>query len=284
LYPRPGRVSNAVFAWEFLRRNEQYQNEWSGYVNTLREGARNDPELLRFIEALTADDSNAVQLQEEYAVPAVWNRHMLKLSAMPCFDVSEMLPGGRTLIQPLEQRLGKLWGLEHLANPGRSYSQMEVRFSKRKMVIQPTSHGLAGIEKDAARTHPERFGLAQRATQWHVLQIDLEMPLEVIEQLVLDSIRRERAFRIRKGWIKPIEQRARAPALLVDYLRILDAKASGENVGKIGEVLYPRERNESPEYTRTKKVREAYKAACQIRDHGFRTLPLLADKLTRNME
>lgn len=279
-YPKAGRTSNIEFAWEFLRRNEKYQAEYAEYEVLLRRAAKGDAELLRYIDAMTASPENAAARCAEFDGQKS-SEMASRLARLPELTWFEREREGRRTSRPVEAHLGLKWGLAWVANPALPYHPMQVQFAKRKSVSRPSSYCLKALEDEVMSTHglPAMSDLGR--TSALVLNIDLSMPLEVIEKIVMDVVRRERAYRIGKGYFRPHASRARGPALLVKYLRILDGKASGADFGAIGAELLPGDRNVKGENTRTKRIREAFKAACELRDEEYRFLPLLGDSIAK---
>jgi transcriptional regulator len=278
-YPKPGKTSNEQFAWEFLRRNQAYQADWAAYIAKLRAGAKSDAELLRLIDAMAAAPEEATKLWEEFKTPAKRNEVFGRLAELPGAEVTEKLDDQRTISVPLERYLGAKWGLEHVANPAWRFDNLRVQFRERKSFIQTTSHGVHLLEMEAQKSQGLPPGVALSHTRWLILQVDLEMPLEVIAKTVLGGIRQQREYRTKNGYINPVKKRARNPTLLVEYLRILDARARDVTFPHIGEVLRPRENNKAPDYTRNKRLKAAYKEACRIRDKDYLVLQRPGDRV-----
>ena len=275
-YPTPGKASNAQFAWEFLRRNPAYGEAWGAYVAKLKEAAGANDELLRYVACIAAPDDLAKALCEPFSSgPKRANDAYAALDVHPCLTVTEDFGDGRKTHTPLTRQMGMVWGLETMANPAHGYRATHVSFRGRKGSIRPTSYGLARLEEEH-KDH-ETSGLSK--SKWLVLQIDLEQPLQVIEKTTMWAIKSALNNRTAQGWIKPIKARARPPALMVHYLRILDAKLQKVTVARIGEVLNPGDANDSPQYGRDKAIKAAARAAEGLRDNGYRLLPLLEDKL-----
>ena len=161
----------------------------------------------------------------------------------------------------------------HLTNPCVGYHFFVIRFSDAIFWVEPSSHSLAELE--------EGQGNSPFLGKWLVLQINLELPLEVIEDSVLPAIRSRRAFASKTGVIKLLPKRSRAPSLLVEYLRVLDAQAAGVSIPQMGEILHPSDQNTSAERTRDKRLRAALKVATRFRDEEFRVLPLLRSRFSK---
>jgi len=276
-YPKAGAVSNDRLAWEFLRRNPEYQKDWRRYLCGLKDAADGDEDLLRTIGILEAEPSEATKLLAEFPSEKERSDAFTRLEdCEPWIEFSEHGQSGR---RPLGRDLGVRWGLDYIANPNSNYGfPSAARFVDAKSVRHPSSLGLKKLEVQSMRGNKSLPYSDLARTQWLILQIDLTWPLEVIEETVMRDIRLERDRRGRLGYIELINARARAPAQLVAYLRILDASELKVPKPRIGEVLYPYQDNSPPEYGRDKRIKAAVKAARALRDGGYRVLPLLKDK------
>ena len=63
------------------------------------------------------------------------------------------------------------------------------------------------------------------------------------------------------------------------YLRVLDAEASNATFEEIASVLFPSHPNDYPDRTGDQAVRDALKAAKNLRDRDYQALPLLQQKV-----
>ena len=283
-------------AWEFLRRNPAYHAAWSKYAQHVRELAAGDVKVARYAElVLTAnpssemfdaigdhDELNALEgkLHLTLLVATIAIGDHDELNALEGrldfeFGVFADVPGMHRQKAPLYLQYGRAWGLDRIAHPMQSYSFMEPRFVRvGTTVTSLEGHGpkelMAPI--DTARLFDPK---------WLTLQIDLSLPLEVIESSVLEFIKRQRANRIKRGSIEPVKSRALAKARYAEYLRILDGAAAGFSVTEIGETLFPHAENAAPDRPRDKRFRAALSKAIRLQTDGYRTLPLLQKTTVR---
>lgn len=196
-----------------------------------------------------------------------------RLTALPCSFVREQSESEtQFVIRPLDSALAARWGLEALVNPGSAYDFYSVRFTDAKRATVMCSGGLKELE-DA-----EGGPLGLINSRFLVLKIDLEWPLEVIEELTMRMIKERRQSLAARGVIKPIDSRSRRPELLAGYLRLLDAVSAGASLQRAAEVLFPDEANDPPDYPRDKRVSAAFSVAERMRQGGYAVLPLLKDK------
>lgn len=259
-------------AWEFLRRNPAYHAAWSKYAQHVRELAAGDVKVARYAElVLTANPSSEMfdAIGDHDELNALEGRLDFE------FGVFADVPGMHRQKAPLYLQYGRAWGLDRIAHPMQSYSFMEPRFVRvGTTVTSLEGHGpkelMAPI--DTARLFDPK---------WLTLQIDLSLPLEVIESSVLEFIKRQRANRIKRGSIEPVKSRALAKARYAEYLRILDGAAAGFSVTEIGETLFPHAENAAPDRPRDKRFRAALSKAIRLQTDGYRTLPLLQKTTVR---
>lgn len=106
-----------------------------------------------------------------------------------------------------------------------------------------------------------------------VVTFDLEWPLlPQIEKVKEDLVAKQRSMD-EDGLLQPIAKRTQE-IHLVNYLRLLDAEASGISYREMARVIFPYKENEHPDYLGTKAVRNGLAAARRLRDTGYRYLAL----------
>lgn len=104
------------------------------------------------------------------------------------------------------------------------------------------------------------------------IPVDLSEPLERIEKSVMHLVRRLRDEGIKSGAITPIVNRVLNTRLYIRHLRMLDATFAGASIPEIGEILYPGAINDPDDKQRDKRTGEALKAAQKMRDSGYKIL------------
>lgn len=272
-YPSPGVSSNEHYAWEFLRRNAEYQSTWTKYIAALRSGSGGNALANQFIDYLAAPRLERERLRDRYALAREeFKAASEALSRLPCFCSTETIDERTRVARELAVTLAEPWGLEHLCSPAERFIWGGVRFANSKCLREVTSHGVRSLEEEFGDS---TLGGSLVASKWLVLAIDLELPNEVTEGMVIRQIRSSRRFRKAKGLIAPLASRAVSPAQWTEYLRILDARASLVSFPCIGDALAPNESNAPPDYTRDKRLRAAHKRAEKLCATEYRSLPLL---------
>lgn len=255
-------------AWEFLRRNADYAKAWAEYAATVKAIAAPDPQVARYAvyilhPAPTREIFDALGNDDER------NNLRIKLNEMGLWA---QVSGTRTT-EHLDRTHGRPWGLECIEHPDTEYHFFRIKFKEKgNSIIEPSGYGLERLEKEEGEN-----GLLHNS-KWLVVQIDLSLPLRVIESNLLRHIKDSRSHRIEEGAFTPISNRALPNARYIEYLRILDAFAAGIGANETGECLAPRADNSAPERSRDKRFRAALIEAQRLQKDGYKVLPLLYQK------
>lgn len=262
------KASLTRIAWEFLRRNPDYQKAWWTYAQDVRELAALDQDVARYADLfLTANVTSAM-------LDSFWDATTREKLRHGLYDYGFFapVPGIDGRFEPLDRQRGRSWGLDGMPHPMQSYYPTVVRFSSiGNTVWTPSSHSLKELE-DEHRKLGKIFSIESNLI---VLQIDLSLPLEVIESTVLRHIRWIRQHRINNHQLEIVKSRALSNARYVEYLRILDGASAGVAAPDIGLELAPRANNDLPDRPRDKRFRAALNEAKRIQATGYRVLPLL---------
>lgn len=97
------------------------------------------------------------------------------------------------------------------------------------------------------------------------LNQSIDKQLEVVKSQLLDMIE----FRKFHGTFMPEPERRNQLSKYPTYLRLLDADFACATSSEMAEVLYPGDVNVHPDYSASKKVRQQLKAAIQLRDSDY---------------
>lgn len=246
-YPCADTASAEQWAWEFLRRNPQYQQDWAGYVQRCRAvvpGFAQGEELTQAdFRSLLEHDSLQVydppRLDGE--TEGEWIRRVGK-------GVSSSLGG----------TMADKWGISSFYDPASGYSPL-LSFADRPAAQWLPKHVL------------ERGGYHLNPCS-QVLVFDLELPLDgQLEQAKKLLLAMQQSLE-KEERIKPLSAARQRADLYSAYLRVLDAEADGVDVADIAKQLLPHLENAYPDYAASKTVRNYLKAAKAIRDGGYRAL------------
>jgi hypothetical protein len=258
------RASLRRIAWEFLRRNPEYQKDWQRYANAMRGLVAGDATLEPYVEHLLAPDP---PVAHDAATGAERERLWSLLVALPGYRIQdEQAPSGSRRI---EMHYGRKWGLSGIRHP------MDSRHSRFRFTTDARSNWSVHVATGAGVQSLEEKQGGLHGGKWVVLAIDLSYPIKVIESNVLDLLKAERALRIATGDFEPITSRALANSKYIEYLQILDGTAEGKTASEIGAVLAPNAANDPPLRQRDKRFRSALKEAQRLQADGYLELPRL---------
>jgi hypothetical protein len=254
-----------AIAWEFLRRNADYQKAWDEYAARVRGLAVGDAELSRYVELILS--SNATEQDwADFGGSEKADALSSRLDEAGHFQKSTT---GSTFNQ-LDAIYGEPWGIEFVANPNADFQAARIRFIESAGVV---NYPVQNIVNCAESVPSDVFGL--RDTKWLALLIDLSLPLAVIDAQLREVVRSQREIKIKAGFANPVLNRALSTRKYVEYLRILDAAHAGLTAPEIGKNIAPGRRNDGEERQRDKQFAASLAEAKRLQTDGYRVLPLL---------
>lgn len=261
--PDPGE-----WAWEFLRRNPEYQRLWAEFADL--------PETMTGPEGTTDNGKWTGTPPERFRFcrdGAAWTG-----DPPPRPGESRATYEARTggVIMPFAEWLERRF---HLSPPGdprgplprwavfRDWSEGEPPFDWHGM----NEGYLAALDRpDGPDDTTCRLlaGTWQRypAPRYRAILFDLTRPLD--RQLV-------DAKAMLKKWYNAPNAPARRPAIRYEpalfplYLQLLDARAAGVEFTELAAALYPEQPNPYPDFPATKRIRKNYQRAQDLRDGGY---------------
>ena len=224
-------IFSGGMAWEFLRRNPEYQQDFESYCAEV--DAFFAQNVIAFFKSLENDQSSdSFCLKAGFFEFQKTDRHDYWIRFF------EQKWGTITPISPNENWIGEGF-------------------------VFPTTD------------QPETF---ERVKFGHVngprvlIPVDLSEPLETLLKKAEHQIRRLRDAGIKAGTVKPVTSRVLSPRVYIEHLRILDGRAAGETLQKIGEVVRPTATNDPEGRQRDKAIKAAYTAAKKMQDGDYRVL------------
>ncbi len=262
-YPSGGRVSLRRWAWEFLRRNSEYQADWLAYAETCREilpdwkpdkAFSDDPAEAARLHGLL-HDNDRFKVYEPARLPgeneAAWLERV-----------------GRGRIVPLDSWHGEKYGLRNFPSP----------FSDSFLI------GAGPDFKAAPRTvfvTQHWDGFTNPATisdnRFRAIGIDLSLPIEPQLRDAQEALERARARLVESGAIEQWQERRNRNREWPDLLKILDAKAAGAKPAEMAAVFFPYGDNDYPSYTGQKAAEKRLRAAQALADGGYRYIPMIRE-------
>jgi hypothetical protein len=228
-YPDPSSISNEQLAWEFLRRNSDYSNSLKvAYLAV----SRNDQ----------LQNSDDVEVSHE-----VWER----------------LPRASRGYPLCVRRFLCKWRIALPLIPDDALPVGEALFIDGLPIREPRVHELR--DRIKKRQPLGESPLPQRldTDNWLVLDINLNHSKEVLVQEFKKRIAAEMAERKRAGLLS--QRNSVNPALLVQYLRLLDARSAGAKWAEIREELRSWADDESG-------LKKAFETAKDLSDRSYLAL------------
>lgn len=290
-YPDPEKAPLTLFAWEFLRRNPEYQADYDRVWGSLSESERRGV-LEEIFPALPgekeedyrqrwADSSVTAGAIYSKNHPLGWLRGKWRFyDGLPPWNLGDGLApaisrpevAADTAIDEhvAREELGLSFELE--SSPAISPGGLNyVRLSEHR-VVEVLVTGLGRSLESVVTAANEKIDDNDYNTKCSV-EIDLLLPIHMqLDRLkkVLDDLQKkakENGFTVK---------RPRTAKKLQIYLRVLDAKLSGESNSRIAAVLYPDKLNEYDSGLQASDlVSKDLTAALTYRDHRYRELSLL---------
>lgn len=293
-YPDPDKDSMEIFAWEFLRRNPEYQADYERVWGSLSESQRRA--VLENLVPLQPDESeadyrqrwddNAATAGEFYSRshPLAWLRRKWGLfDSLPLWSLEDglspaiSLPIARKVLAAERLAPGDLGGpySELGSSPAISPGGFEYGQWNERRVIQTLLH----MEGETIDRLVEASAKAVDNSDPHLkcrVEIDLRLPISIqLDRLKEVLEERQLGAEEHGDVIKP----PRMPRKLVTYLRVLDAKLVGETSRNIAAELYPSKQDDyASGYQASNVVNKDLKAATEYRDGRYLELALLKSR------
>lgn len=242
-------ASLRAIAWEFLRRNSDYCKAYSEFLKRSGDTTFIDEVIVAYWKDANGAECSEVGVDDARA-------HQLALEKT-----------GLTL-QPLSGFMGAPWGLEMMTAPSTGYGGFMVRFIKHA-----NGYGMLGTQyftPDKSMTVKGTKG-----TPIVYFQVDLSLPLAVLDAVLKDAVRTQRHLAVKRGDVAPVANRAIRKALYAQYLRILDGLHDGQKATEIGAVIEPKRANDSRIRERDKRYNAAAREATRLMEGGYKVLPIL---------
>lgn len=248
-YPRWGRPSLMRFAWEFLRRNPEYQKDWENYVHICRSIVPNyDP-----LSYLDYRDRHKLEHHPDY-------HHFdpPRMAGETAEEWDVRVSGENCNVVSFSIWYAQKWGLRAgIRNP--FYVKWIPAFSNT-----PSPHIISKIE-DGERYKDETY---------RVLVFDLSIPVDIQIESARRMLLERQQILIERNIVKPFKNKIPRKEWVI-YLRLLDAEADQVSPKEMAAELYPHEDDVYPDYLPQKKVRTALTKARKWRDSWYQLIPLL---------
>lgn len=264
-YPKWGSASMRRFAWEFLRRNPEYQKDWADYLDSCRR-------IIPSYEphALSGESDN--DLLEEHL-----DYFRYEPPRLDGEDENAWIDRvGRGSRITLHSWYAKKWGLRHhFHDPFFSYEK--------------TAHGMLNIDFEKSPSvhvitkHWEGFkesGL-HSMRKMEAIVFDYSIPLQPQLDAAKRYLESHQKWLIKEGAIEEFSGKIPRKEWVV-HLRLLDADTVGIKPKEMAEVLYKNTENSYPNYGASKAASAALKIAKQWRDSWYKIIPSMKNPPCKN--
>jgi len=313
-YPAEKDTRPTRWAWEFLRRNAQYQTDWQQYADAVLAKADKHPETLEYaVWILTRTDEARRAFEAKFSTTQekdiAFKRYHDTIfdyidPTLRVYDppkVSGEADNSKKYYRlDLDVLLGRNWGLERIENPrterigwpsgvrfkdtlGRGWFEPNVDFREGLAQVRAAPSQYLTAEKYAVRLVEdlgERLGRPELIT----ITFNLALPLDEQVENAHAHMTAHARFRSDDGEIKLIPQPRYEARMYRNYLRAFDAKQAGAKPADIVKVLLPKEakkNNAATGYNASAKVKAWIKRAEFLVETGYRFIPLAANKAAK---
>jgi hypothetical protein len=315
-YPNTNDAKPTRWAWEFLRRNKQYQLDWKEFADAVMEKAAKHPETLKFAKwYLTRNDETWAEFAGQFRGAAERDAALSKHGDTifdwrdgPLIAFDPPLKNGETY-EAYKQRvkgwmrtllgdhLGRKWGVHTIWNPnslkigmpsgvhfnswlgsGWSVPNVDFRGDLARFDANPIPYSTR--EEYAVRLVTDlgdRLGKPELET----ITFDLSLPIDVQVDWVRAHLKAHARIRSEAGEMKIVPQPRYEARMYRNYLRAFDAKRAGVKPADIVKVLLPKEAKKNGAadgYSVSAKVKAWTKQAEFLVETGYRFIPLAANK------
>ena len=236
-YPDARTTSRSSFAWEFLRRNPNYQHDW------------------KWFHSLQLPDPDYGVAYDDDSMHLCW--------CNPPARKGETFGEYRRRVDryelaPWMSALARKYGLWHLYDP--SDSSVGDVFYTRVLPAYLVNIG----EGEYAAMRAENTGEA-------IAKFNLSWPIDFQIQLIKGLLTAAQSQLAKMGRLEVHKPRTHV-TLFPAYLRLLDADLEQpveSNIREVADTVFPEKTNRYPEFSRDKAVRNGIKTARRLRDRDY---------------
>lgn len=258
-YPKWNSTSLLRFAWEFLRRNPEYQKDWADYIGICRGIIPHfDPHV-----ELSADDYDTLENHPDYA-----RCDPPRLAGENERAWLDRVGGGAWM--PLHSWYAKRWGLVHdFPDPFYAYEKLPLGLSLT--IGFKNSPGACVVTEHWEGFKETRF-LSTRTKL--ALAFDFSLPIKPQLDVAKRYLENHQRWLIKNGVVEAVPNKIPRKEW-VTYLRLLDADAVNAKPKKMAELLYKDTENSYPDYGGSKTASAALETAKIWRDSGYSLIPTM---------
>jgi hypothetical protein len=316
-YPSIKNTSPSQWAWEFLRRNNEYAADWQRYASLAKQMADPHPETADYMRwFLTQDKASHEIFRANFATDEAFRQYRSE-SAKKIFNFNndaflEYDPpakegeskaqhqnrvfdsGEKLMVTPLINALGEKWGIHRIRPPtADTVGSGGISFVLKLGVgaSYPTIDFRHQIENAKNNPDPPHGDEGQTAIKWLnflgetlgrpecvVVKFDLTMPIKQQINGVLEQLLFLQQDGHEAGKFCAIKQQRYQNDHYQNYLRAYDANQMGISAAEVAKILIPNEPDVYPSYAARTKVNAWIKRAKELVETDYRFIPVAANK------
>ena len=260
-YPKRKSTSLVRFAWEFLRRNPDYQKDWAEYLSVCRDVI---PEYDPHVQL---SDDDAAKLESDQAFTRY---NPPRLDGENEVSWLERVGSGSELSLP--DWYAEKWGLVTFLDPFFDYGKVPfaISFKNSPRVCK------VRVLNCPASEHAQKERLKQET-----LKFDYTLPIQPQIEAAKKYLESAQKRLIKQGVVKACQIKV-VREQWVDYLRLLDAEANNKTSAEMAKVIYHSTDNSYPNYGGSKKAAAGLKVAHSWCDTGYSFIPSLKKTPCKN--
>jgi len=256
-YPKPKELDWEQWAWQFLRRNPEYQKDyqnWRALLDTLPADCKELPENdMRFW--VCDPPAKAGETYKEYVnrVRGGWRRTFRAKALFEKYGFGA--GGGPSLVE------GHRWTGLGLVPPEQERFPGTFATGDIFHFLDP----LPGVPNDSYAVKVGEFEI--------LVWFNLEWPIDIQLKRAKQGLENQKSYMKKTRGLEPIVNRNQITKFPY-YIRLLDADASGVDKKTIAACILPDQENEHPEYRASKNIRQGLARAMRLRDRDYRFISL----------
>lgn len=239
-YPDFEKISLDQKAWEFLRRNPKYQEDYSRYMEL-------------------KDKYASKYIPREMVKICVPTGEIVVISEEKIFVNGETKTTSKKYISVLQYVQSKYGLSAGLPNPSMNYKDQNIIFEGGGGF--PC---LTYVEGNEGGMKPENQNEV-------VMCIDFRLTNEILIKRFKSELKRIR-YEFKLGGIDAPTSKRDISSKYRDYLRVLDAYDSKEELSVISEIIFPHLKNTHPDYIANQNIHNYHRAAVKLRDSDYKHL------------
>lgn len=230
--------SSVLWAWEFLRRNKEYQDDW--------------------LELVTHGD---IETED------------IKTDCLPSNICDLLIKSPNSAIIDSSGKLTKKWGIIPLPNPQNHNPDvltfcLDSGVELQRMCFEESAAKLVGLDCATYVKNNQNTEPTQSTKQY---TIDLSQSLAPQMKFIKEDAKGMQDYLKSRRRISVENKRVRQD-LHLEYLRIWDANRTKESYPDIAEIIFPELENSYENKNGSERVRDSFKAASALVNKGYNSI------------